>query len=117
MERPETGHPQRRTRRIRHRAPVSLYDGKRQFPAELRDLSEGGAFVAVEPPIPLGTGVSFWLALEGEKLLIRGYVRWTRSLPGAGGEPVGCGLEFYDPDGGATRSIVALLDRVESRGK
>lgn len=108
-------HVPRRTRRLRYRAGVSLYDGKRQVPAELRDLSEGGAFVAVRPPLPLGTGVSFWLTVDGQQLCLRGHVRWTRSLPGADGEPVGCGLEFYDPDGAATRVIAGLLDRIGSR--
>jgi hypothetical protein len=98
-----------RVRRVHLRVPVSLYDGRRSVPAEVRNLSEGGAFVAVQPPLPIETGVSFWLPVGAEKVLVRGHVRWTRSLAGQGGEPVGCGLEFYDPDGALVSALAPLL--------
>jgi hypothetical protein len=98
-----------RVRRVHLQVPVSLFDGKRSVPAEVRNLSQGGAFVAVEPPLPLETGLSFWLPVGGEQVLVRGHVRWTRSLAGQGGEPVGCGLEFYDPDGALVSALRPIL--------
>lgn len=100
-----------RVRRVHAKVAVSLFDGTRSIPAEVRNLSEGGAFVAVEPPLPLGTGLSFWLPVEDHNVLVRAHVRWTRSLAGRDGEPVGCGLEFYDPDHTLPTELKPLLDR------
>ncbi len=100
---------QRRALRLLWQAPVSVYDGSTQFRAELHNISEGGAFITISPPIPLGTGLSFWLAGPDGRVLIRGYVRWTRSLESVRGEPVGSGIEFYDPDGKIRDEVVALI--------
>jgi hypothetical protein len=104
-----------RVRRVHLRVPVSLFDGKRSLDAELRNLSEGGAFVAISPPLPLETGVSFWLSLEGKKVLVRGHVRWTRSLAALDGEPVGCGLEFYDPERVLAAELQPLIEQAAAR--
>lgn len=93
--------------------PVQLFDGKRTIAAEVCDLSIGGVFVAVSPPIPIGTGLSFWLDIYGVRIPVRGTVRWTRSLPGANGERVGFGLEFYDTDGTLAAQVRAALSRGE----
>ena len=99
-----------RARRVPVRCPIRLYDGKRTVEAELRNLSAGGAFVAVDPPIPLGTGLSFRVSLgSGEPVVLQGHVRWTRSLPGPGGEPVGIGLSFADLDEAAAEAVRACL--------
>lgn len=95
--------PRRREAPRATRAPVSfpvgLYDGKQTLRAELRNFSTGGAFVAIDPPIPIGVGLSFWVPLPGgPPLLLRGHVRWTRSLGGPNGEPVGVGIQFYETD-------------------
>jgi hypothetical protein len=107
MSAPQASKP--RVRRVHLRVPVSLFDGKRSIAAEVRNLSEGGAFVAIEPPLPLETGLSFWLPVAAGRVLVRAHVRWTRSLAGQAGEPVGCGLEFYDPDGALATSLQPLL--------
>jgi hypothetical protein len=114
MSGPETSSTPR-VRRVHLRVPVALFDGRRSVPGELRNLSEGGAFVAVEPPLPLETGLSFWLPLEGHKVLVRAHVRWTRSLAGLGGEPVGCGLEFYDPDRATAIELAPLIEQAAER--
>ena len=102
--------PSLRVRRIYLKVPVALFDGKRSVNGEVRNLSEGGAFVAVEPPLPLETGISFWLTLEETRVLVRAHVRWTRSLAGLKGEPVGCGLEFYDPDRSLANELAPLIE-------
>ena len=104
-----------RVRRVHLRVPVAVYDGKRTLPAEIRNLSESGAFISTTPPFPLETGVSFWLTMEGAKVLIRAHVRWTRSLEGVEGEPVGCGLEFYDPDRTLATELQPLIERSAGR--
>jgi Tfp pilus assembly protein PilZ len=84
--------------------PVGLYDGRQTRAGVVRNLSAGGAFVAVDPPIPIGVGLSFWVPLPGgDPLLLRGHVRWTRSLGGPNGEPVGIGIQFVALDD-ATRA-------------
>lgn len=92
--------------------PVSVFDGTATWPAIVRNLSVGGAFLALEPPLPLGTGVSLRIPLgDGAKLGLRGHVRWTRSLPGPGGEPVGIGVEWFEPDADTVAALVAWVQR------
>ena len=105
------GDPDGRLKRVQIAIPVQLFDGRRTVAAEVCDLSEGGVFVAVSPPIPIGTGLSFWLDVYGVRLPVRGTVRWTRSLPGMHGEPVGFGLEFYDTDGSLAAQVRAAMSR------
>ncbi|MEZ4238762.1 MAG: VWA domain-containing protein [Myxococcota bacterium] len=40
---------------------------------------------------------------------LRGHVRWTRSLPGPAGEPVGVGIAFQDLDGGTLDRLASWL--------
>ena len=87
-----------RSERLRLHTTVQVWDGAATRPALLTNLSEGGAFLAVAPPIPIDRGVSFWLELEGQRFNLRGHVRWTRSLPAGSLHPIGSGLQFYDPD-------------------
>lgn len=91
---------------------VRLYDGKQIFLAEVQVLALSGAFVAIDPPIPVGTGLSFWAPLPGElvPLLMRGHVRWTRSLRGPEGESVGVGIGFYEPDAPTGASLRRWLE-------
>ena len=93
-------------------ASVHLFDGHQAHLAEIRNLSEGGAFLALDPPLPIGTGVTFWLTILGHQLLIRGRVRWTRSLPASDQAPVGIGVEFFDPDGDLVPQIRHQLQRL-----
>lgn len=92
-------------------APIELFDGQRVHSAVLRNLSTGGAFAAVAPPLPEGTGVSFRVALDqaGVALGLRGHVRWTRSLPGPGGEPVGVGIELFEAPDAVVAQIAAWI--------
>jgi hypothetical protein len=105
MEQP----PSPRTRRVRFDAPVQVFDGRKTFPARVVNLSEGGVFLAVEPTIPIGTGLSFWLPVSGDKVLVRGHVRWTRSIEAGPSAPVGSGVEFYDPDHELSTRLQGLL--------
>ena len=79
----------------------------------MRNLSLGGVFLAIAPPLPIGTGISFWLTILGHRMLIRGHVRWTRSLPAGPDAPVGIGIEYYDPDGTMIEEIQAQLIRLD----
>lgn len=106
-----TGSARPRPPRRRLDAHVELFDGQRGHPAIVRNLSIGGAFAAVRPPLPVGTGVSFVVELPdlGAPIGLRGHVRWTRSLPGPAGEPVGVGIELYEPPADAVARIAAWL--------
>lgn len=93
-----------------------MFDGTTHHPAEVIDLSEGGVFIAVVPPIPIGTGVSFLMQLPGQRLAVRGHVRWTRSLPAGPHAPVGSGVALYDPDGATAAAVRQAIARIR-RGR
>ncbi|HHO50109.1 MAG TPA: hypothetical protein ENK18_04365 [Deltaproteobacteria bacterium] len=102
--------------RLRYRVEVRVYDGRDHHPAEVIDLSEEGVFLAMDPPIPIGTGVSFSMPLPGQRLAVRGHVQWTRSLPAGSGAPVGSGVALYDPDGSLAVAVARAIDRIR-RGR
>jgi hypothetical protein len=99
----------RRFSRIAQAIPVKLFDGQRTHGAILRNVSLGGAFLAIEPPLHVGTGVSFPVHTPAGPIGLRGNVRWTRSLPGPGGEPVGIGIAFAEVDADTLDLLAAWL--------
>lgn len=103
-----------------YRAPVSVVvqvrRGRHHCQATVLNLSEGGAFLATSPPIPLGSGVAFAIELFGRSHALRGHVRWTRSLPAGPGSPVGSGIELYDPDGSVAARLRDAIHRLREGG-
>ena len=62
---------------------------------ETRNIGTGGAFIALDPPLPVGTTVTLELTLPhtDEVFALPGVVRWAR--PGDGG---GMGVQFIGVD-------------------
>lgn len=93
---------------------MDVYDGSVSRQAEVINLSSCGAFIALCPTVPLGTGVSFQLDLGEHSLAVRGHVRWTRSLAAGVHSPVGSGIEFFDPDGVLADAVLDALQSVRA---
>ncbi|MFQ5524966.1 MAG: PilZ domain-containing protein [Thermoanaerobaculia bacterium] len=83
---------QRRSARATVEVPATLQISGRQMQAKTANISEGGAFVALPDPPPVGTMVK--LALDLGDGVVRAFseVVWIR-LPGSGPSP-GMGLRF-----------------------
>lgn len=62
--------------------------------SKLKDISENGAYVVMDPPFPVGTllTVEFDLAQKGARLKAVGLVRWTQTDK----PPVGMGVQFLE---------------------
>jgi hypothetical protein len=99
----------RRFSRVAQQIPVKIFDGRQTRPAVLRNVSLGGAFVAIDPPLALGTGLSVPVQTPVGPIGMRGVVRWTRSLPGPGGQPVGVGIAFAEMDDDTLDRLAAWL--------
>ncbi|MFW5858067.1 MAG: serine/threonine-protein kinase [Planctomycetota bacterium] len=91
--------------------PADLDESTRQAHfASLRDLSENGAFVATESPLPPGTFVHMEFALEGTTARVKalGLVRWVNPE----GAQQGMGVQFLEV---STRNRRSLNRYVDSR--
>ena len=80
---------------------AKLYKGAMGRPAQLVDLSTGGAYLSTERPLPEGSGVSLEVSLPDGMLLLRALVRWTRrdSDLERGDLRPGMGVEFVELSG------------------
>lgn len=74
-------------KRVDLEASVTERGGK-THPAIVRDMSLGGAFVALEPAPPFGTALDVTFAIAGEAITLEATVRWSK----AGGVGVQFGL-------------------------
>lgn len=75
--------------------PVELSEEfRRSTLAKLENVSENGAFVLSERPLPVGTFVNLEFSLEGSGTRVRvlGLVRWVDDQPGN----VGMGVQFLE---------------------
>jgi uncharacterized protein (TIGR02266 family) len=107
---PHTGAERRGHFRLPSHVRVDFASGDLLRPAQLEDISEGGAFLVTERPLPVGTPLrlllptgdaSEWLSLEAE-------VAWTRrTRQGATGP--GMGLRFLGVDAEKQRTLEQLL--------
>lgn len=96
---------QRETARARLEAPVRLQlEGGRELESGYTaNVSEGGMFVAVESPPPVGILVRFEIDLGPEAGTASGYgeVAWIRVRWESTDRPIGMGIQFRhlaDPD-------------------
>ncbi|MCC6997354.1 MAG: TIGR02266 family protein [Deltaproteobacteria bacterium] len=88
--------------RKHHRAPAVLEVEFRTAGAFLvaysSNLSKGGIFLEMDPPLPQGTkiGLRFHVPGGGEAIEVAGRVAWVRErgAPGEAPQPVGVGVEF-----------------------
>lgn len=103
-----------------YRAPVDVLvqvrQGRGVCPAWVTNISVGGLFLAMMPPLPIGSGVALRVVVAGEAFDLRGHVRWTRSLPAGPAGPVGSGVELYDPDGTVARRLSDAIHRLREGG-
>ena len=61
-------------------AEVTLESESTVFTGLVRDVAQGGVFVATYQPRPVGTAVSLKLTLPETCIEVRGHVRWRREL-------------------------------------
>lgn len=74
-----TGSKQRRSERWIAACPASFEVERRQGVGFVRDLSERGALLFVEGPVPLGGRVDVWMHLSGEHPPVRAHGRVVRA--------------------------------------
>ncbi len=89
--------------RFPHQVQVALKTKNNFYTGTSKDLSEGGLFVALPDPPPIGTEVGFTLILGGETFLFVGTVVWIR--PGAG-----CGIKWITLEDGALEAIRRFIE-------
>lgn len=101
--------------RFEHRVLVTLTSDSNFYTGLTCDLSLGGLFIATEQPLPLGSKVSFDLALITGKVTvpIAGTVRWLRAEE-APGLPAGMGIQFDELHPRVAKHIHALMARRDS---
>ena len=89
----------------------SVQRGPLDRPCQIRTLSEGGALVALEPLVPVGSRITIHIDLGDASLSLRAKVAWsTESVeaPSKETEPV-MGLRFDDVDSESQAAISRFL--------
>ncbi len=78
-----------------------------------QNISEGGVFVSMENPPPVGEVVRLQVHLDdGMAVTASGQVRWHR-IDDATGEVVGAGVQFMALDPDATAALQGMLQRAQ----
>jgi uncharacterized protein (TIGR02266 family) len=87
---------------------------KHQF-ATVRDVSQGGLFIATRRPLELGSEVQLMLELDfaDTPLEVSGTVAWVRAEP-RGDEPAGMGISFSKPDPEVRQAISRIVQKAAS---
>lgn len=79
------------------------------FAGLMRDLAQGGLFVATYRRLAIGTPVEIWLTLsDGRRERIEGVVRWERAQHAADSERPGFGITFS----AMSDATLSLLDEL-----
>jgi uncharacterized protein (TIGR02266 family) len=89
---------------------VALKSKHNFYTGTSKDLSEGGLFVAIDPPPPIGTEVGFKLILGGETFLFVGTVIWHRAAGPDPKKPAGCGIKWLTLEDGALEAIRRFVE-------
>jgi uncharacterized protein (TIGR02266 family) len=109
---------QRAYQRVHLEVSVDIESESNFYTGITSDLSEGGVFVAMDPPLAPGALVSIDLQLPPptEKLQLNGEVRWVREFGSSSeGLPPGCGIKWFElaPDtAAAITRFVRLRDTI-----
>jgi Tfp pilus assembly protein PilZ len=110
----DVDHVEREARRYALHLEVKLtVDGEARV-VSTDDMSEGGCFLLVEPPLPMGTAVRVTLRAPGALfswLTLHGRVAWQRTQPGR----TGVGVAFLFDDGRERRRMEKLLVLLRER--
>lgn len=90
--------PRRSSPRVRMQTAVAIHADSNIFTGFSTNISDGGIFVASVATLPIGTEVDLALTLpRGERLTLRGVVRWTRPVSDETPEVCpGMGIQFID---------------------
>jgi hypothetical protein len=99
--------PERHNRRVRLATcdVRGVFDNRIQF--HLIDVSEGGACVETDRPLPYVTGAE--LRFEGTDLKISARVAWTKLVQGGGvGPRYRAGVQFLEPTFDQIRALLEL---------
>lgn len=104
-----TGLERRSFLRLPTRIPVDVTAGGESVQLNVRDISQGGFFIATREPLERGTPVSLRLSYSEDEAPIElsGTVAWVRSAR-RGRDAAGMGVEFGGLDD-AKRAIIAKL--------
>lgn len=96
---------------------VDLESEHNFFTGFVRNISDGGLFIATTTPFPIGTRIAVRLRIpsfERDEMIV-GVVKWVRSAPRRKGElPGGVGIAFLDLDSAVARKIDAFISQHES---
>ena len=78
------------------------------FPGAVENISEGGAFVVTDDPLPIDTRLSFALAIGDKTVSVEGIVVWNRAgtMPG---RAAGMGVRFENVDEATQAHIAAFV--------
>lgn len=96
--------------RVETNLPVKITHGGILRKEKLIDLSEGGAFVRAQLPLPVGSEVKFELRppLSLRSITLEGRVAWLRRT----GDNRGYGIEFVKASARESERIRKLLDKL-----
>jgi hypothetical protein len=89
----------------------SVQRGPLDRPCAIRNLSQGGALVAIEPLVPVGSRITLCLGLGDESLSLSAKVAWSTEcaeLPPPESSPV-MGVRFDDVDPETRRVLLRFL--------
>lgn len=96
---------------------VAFDTGSEAVHARTQDISRGGAFIAIDNPPPLGTGVELRIDLPGRSEAVQVAAEVVRvvepSSAGAKGSKPGFGLAFHDLSPEVRELIAAYVESVE----
>ena len=104
--------PEERRKTPRHRleAQITASSQSNFWCGFSEDMSEGGVFISMSPPPPVGELVHLSVAIGAEPAVTAiGEVRWHRV--DADGFPCGCGVQFVMLDPRAADLIQGMLAR------
>lgn len=94
------------------RSEVSEVDAKHKYTGRTLNLSLGGAFVAISPPIPTqGTELNFSFSLPNDVVNLRAFCKWHRT-ENSPNMPSGIGLEFISTPPETKTALKLFLDSV-----
>jgi uncharacterized protein (TIGR02266 family) len=97
---------QRRAARVPLEVEITLESEHNFFTGIANNVSEGGVFIAMAGPPPVGTEVGFELILGGARFSVVGVVRWVRDERVASADaPAGCGVRWGRLGEGALDAI------------
>lgn len=106
----------RTTTRVSYEVNVDFESEDRFFTGLVRNISDGGLFVAVGAPPPVGTRLTIKFSVPGMEtaVTIETEVRWIRPPSGRADLPGGMGLQFLNLPGTVETKINEFIKKHET---